>query len=954
MLKRISALITAVLLLCGTATAAFAGSETAETAVEASAESSVTTSQGGNLRSGATPTASPDGSSADSAAESSADGIPGNGGQAEIEINDTKNNQMTSRELTDNVAPSRYSEYRVSAAEDVANTKYAEAAELLSALGIMVGDAESGLFRPNDSIIRSEMTKVVVYASGYEDISKSSDYQTRFPDVAANHWANGPINVGDQQGLIIGDDTGVFRPDDPVLFQEAVTMVVRALGYEPAAQSSGGYPSGYMVIASSNQLLKNIDATGGVPATRGDIAQLVFNALTCNMMEQTGFGTNVSYEVVDRTLLYDRLNVEKLYGQITGTHETTLSGGSTLAEDRVQIGDNIYIVGDTMAAELLGYNVLYYARLNTNADERTLIVVRPQDNKNNVIEISSANLVSVTGDDNARKTVTYWRDKDNDKTTRTTSISSDAIYIYNGKYTDTVTNEQLKPETGNLILLDTDINDTADIVFVNHFSNIVVDTVSRITGRVTDKYLNGSVVFDPDDTPVTYTILKNGEKIGLEDIQEWNVISYTISEDNTLIRAYVSDESITGIVTEVSSKGYRISGSDVYYEIAKSYPETIEIRDSGTFYLDYEGKIAAVNKSSSVENTATKYAYLMNAAEADTFSNTIRIELFTQDGSRQVLDSAAKVRYNDTYSVEPKTVLQNLGGEGNITPQIISYSTNSSGAVNAIYTAKDETGTGAPKPDEFTLNIDDTLVYKSASGKLGNVTIGDSTIIFDIPESAGTDYDLYDIRTRSMFSNDTSYDVLVYDLQEDYTAGAILVTSSTGTAAPEQPILVVDSISETQNENNDYVDKLYGYQDGKAVELLAADNTVLSKSDVKLQQGDIIQYRLNARGEIDGITLLFDVRNKTTEFSNDVTTSLTTVYGKVTRKFAGSVNVQVNEEIRNYSVADATVYLYDSQRNTNNVSVVSAADIEIYEEDNEARLFVKLYDNVVEEMVIVR
>lgn len=64
--------------------------------------------------------------------------------------------------------------------------------------------------------------------------------------------------------------------------------------------------------------------------------------------------------------------------------------------------------------------------------------------------------------------------------------------------------------------------------------------------------------------------------------------------------------------------------------------------------------------------------------------------------------------------------------------------------------------------------------------------------------------------------------------------------------------------------------------------------------------------------------------------------------------------MSVNGDVHNYATGDATVYLYDSTRNKANIQVVSAADIEIYEQGNEARLFVKIYDDVVQEMVIVR
>lgn len=231
-----------------------------------------------------------------------------NGVSTTLIENGSKYNGMATMPINSNMAQSRYSTARVALSPDISDTKYAEAAELLGALGIMVGDAESGAFRPNDPILRSEMAKVAVYSIGLEDVVKSSNGITKFPDVPADHWATGAINTADQQGLVVGDTEGTFRPDDNVTFEEAVAIIVRALGYEPAAEDKGGFPTGYMYIASSNQLLRGIDATAAEPAMRGDIAQLVFNAMTVNLMEQVGYGSSISYEVVDKTLLYDKLN----------------------------------------------------------------------------------------------------------------------------------------------------------------------------------------------------------------------------------------------------------------------------------------------------------------------------------------------------------------------------------------------------------------------------------------------------------------------------------------------------------------------------------------------------------------------------------------------------------------------------------------------------------------------
>ncbi len=876
-------------------------------------------------------------------------------GETTISENSTKYNGMAAAPVAETPAASRYSTVKVSLAPDIAGTQYEEAAELLGALGIMVGDAGTGAFRPNDPIIRSEMAKVAVYSVGLEDIAQSSMGATGFPDVPANHWATGAINVAHQQGMVIGDDVGTFRPDDPVLLQEAIAIVVRAMGYEPAAADKGGYPAGYMYIASSNQLLRGLSGTADKPATRGDIAQLIFNSLTVNLMEQVGFGSSVTYEVVDKTLLYDRLNVEKGYGQITATGETGLTGGSTTAEDRIQIGDKLFYVGDTHAKQMLGYNVLYYARLDKTTDNKTLINVREQANKNDSVTVAAKNIVTVTGDVNAAKTFEYWANT-NDTRTKTASIAADAVYIYNGKYKTGVTSEQLKPTAGNVTLLDADTNGIYEIVFVNHFTNIVVDTVSTITGRVTDKYMNGSLVFDKNNTNVMYTLLKNGEEIDISALREWNIISYTISDDSLLIKAYVSDASVNGIVTEITDQGYRIGSSTERYKKAASYPNDINLNDRGTFYLDIEGNIAAVDEKATVDTEVlgvSRYGYLVDAVEETTFNTTLKLKIFTSTGETLIASTPEKLRFNDNYTATADSVYDALSGN---MPQLIMYETNTAGEITAIDTAENGTGTGAPNKGTFTLNIAETeMTYKSASGKLGTVGVAENTIIFDIPRDAGTDTDKYSIRNHSTLSNNTSYNAIVYDLQENYVASVIIITSSTGLVAAENPLFLVDYIAETQTEDYTVTDRLYGWQDGKKIDILAEDRSVLIKSgSTKVKQGDIIQYRLNRDGEIDSITVLFNTDNMNTEFVTAVTDDLTCVYGRVTKKFAGSVNVSINGDIRNFATGNAIVYLYDSSKATNNIQVVSAADIEIYEEGNEARLFLKIYEDSVTEMVIVK
>ena len=875
-------------------------------------------------------------------------------GEPVVEENNTKNNGMIDTDITSESVDSRYSDSAVAIAEDIIGTKYEEAAEILGALGIMEGDAGTGNFRPEDNIIRSEMTKVAVYAIGLEDIVVSSGVLTRFPDVAPSHWASGAINIGDQQGIIVGDTAGTFRPDDNVLLQEAITIIVRALGYEPKAEALGGYPGGYVTVASSLQLLKGITGAIGAPAKRGEVAQLVFNALTVDMMEQTEFGTNSSYETVDKTLLYDYLNIEKGYGQVLATDETSLNASEGVAEGKVQIGDTVFDNSTLSAKEYLGFNVVYYARIDASDDEKTIIALRPQGSKNRTLTVVAEDIASITGGDTEDYILTYWTDESTNS--KTASIVADPSVIYNGKYSPDYDFTTQMENGGSLRLVDTDVNNVYDVVFANVFTNIVVDTVSTVTGRITDKYNNSSVVLDPEEESVNYTLIKDNYEITTDELNEWDVISYTISEDRSLIRAYVTTESILGTITSKSENGYRINKGDEVFKVASSYPYTLNVGDSGRFYLDHEGKIAGVDAKADVSASATgRYGYLVNAAETGTLDSDVQFKIYTIDGEVKVYGSANKIKLGDSSGLEPVDVVSRLSDdEGTVIPQLITFTTNSSGQINRITTPTDNTE-GDPAVDDFTLDADlDDVVYRSASSKLGNISVTNDTIVFDIPADAGTDTDRYAVRTKAMFTNDNEYDVLVYDLNEDYSANVVIVTSSTGVTNAENPIVIVDEIAETQNENEDEVDSLYGLSMGKDVTIDADSLGLFVKDGNPLERGDIIQYSTNAKGEADEIRLLFDIDNKTTEFDTEVVTDLRTVYGKATKKFSDSINLSVNGTVKNYGIRNANVYLYNSRGNTPKISVVDAADIELYEEGNEVRVFLKLYKDTVEDIVIVK
>ena len=155
------------------------------------------------------------------------------------------------------------------------NAAYAEAAEYLSELGIMVGD-NKGNFNPDKAVSRAEMATVICRMLGETESSTAND--STFADVPAGHWASGYISQAASLGIVNGYGNGNFGPEDTVTYEQAVTMIVRTLGYENEAGSAGGYPDGYVSIAQSIGLLDGVNAQKGTPLDRKGVAIIVYNS----------------------------------------------------------------------------------------------------------------------------------------------------------------------------------------------------------------------------------------------------------------------------------------------------------------------------------------------------------------------------------------------------------------------------------------------------------------------------------------------------------------------------------------------------------------------------------------------------------------------------------------------------------------------------------------------------
>lgn len=165
---------------------------------------------------------------------------------------------------------------------DVTSPTRRDAVLALADMGIINGYPD-GTFRPENNITRAEFTVIATRLANAKITSEAS----AFSDVEETHWAKDFINTAYKKKYLAGYGNGVFKPDNPVTYQEAITILVNILGYpreeiEHARMEMFyklSWPDNYILAARELGILNNCSiADLSKPAPRQDIAVLTLNA----------------------------------------------------------------------------------------------------------------------------------------------------------------------------------------------------------------------------------------------------------------------------------------------------------------------------------------------------------------------------------------------------------------------------------------------------------------------------------------------------------------------------------------------------------------------------------------------------------------------------------------------------------------------------------------------------
>lgn len=219
---------------------------------------------------------------------------------------------------------------------DVTDRRTSVAVESLRLMGVLDGYGD-GTFRPDAPVNRAQFCKMVVYAMGGEDELGLYNTVTIFPDVRPSHWASGYINMASRKGIISGFPDGKFHPERTVTVGQAVTILLRMLGYKD--ENIGGiWPASYMAEASTIGLTDRVGMNGNASLTRRQAAELFLNLLRANTREGTSYVSSIgAWTFLENEILLTS-SAEGDDGRASAMKLTSSSLTYSMAGDKVSNG----------------------------------------------------------------------------------------------------------------------------------------------------------------------------------------------------------------------------------------------------------------------------------------------------------------------------------------------------------------------------------------------------------------------------------------------------------------------------------------------------------------------------------------------------------------------------------------------------------------------------------------
>jgi hypothetical protein len=166
---------------------------------------------------------------------------------------------------------------------DIADNANEEAIQVTYDLGIVTGTPE-GAYEPDKAVNRAEFAALITRALAIPESALASYTSSTFKDTSGYSWAVPYLAILQQRGIMKGDGYGNAMPSRTITPNEAVTMVLRAVGYtDNASVLVGQWPANYVALGQSQNLYESV--SNDVQMNKASAAQMIYNVLTTQLVQ---------------------------------------------------------------------------------------------------------------------------------------------------------------------------------------------------------------------------------------------------------------------------------------------------------------------------------------------------------------------------------------------------------------------------------------------------------------------------------------------------------------------------------------------------------------------------------------------------------------------------------------------------------------------------------------------
>lgn len=723
---------------------------------------------------------------------------------------------------------------------------------LMQYLNIMSSD-ENNMFLPNKQVSRGEFAEMAVTAF---KLGSSYSGESFFNDVAADNKYFSSIST--LRDLNIISDAEMYRPDEPISLNEALVIVVNCLGYNELAEWSGGYPAGFLKVASDKNMLEDINTN--VDFNREMCAVLLRNTL------ETGFA-KIKYTVGSKELT----PLAQYYNIYYDTGVLEICGSKVMYnqktnDNQVRIGGYLYNNKYSRLEEYFGETVEFW--YEENDGETSVVFAYPYKNKNSRLKIMQDDLIDITGN-----TIRF---SDSDDKTKRANVAKDAVMLYNNRVVKY--DAELLEQADCIELTCNDGGGTYNIVNVVCYTVINVGEVSYTYKKL---YSNDGDTTLDFDTKERIEIYKDGKKTSLKSIRQNSVIkvftealgSYASVDSAEYLTIEIVTDTVTGTVTQTSNDAQIfIDGSEI--PINSKYVVDYKIGDHGALYIDRDGIGVFFNKDAANRGGYGLITKVVPISEAGDEIDEIRIKIFTENDDFEwyTVSDSIKIDGKRAKKEAINPLLQKV-----INSEIVLYDTDMYGNLEEITTPSDKTNTVPYMPydeGEYAKNYDgSSYVHSYGTSLTHSHAYGQRTAIFLMKPSPKNDDD-YRIVPYNYFGTATGMQnsIKIYDTNTDCIAGAVLAVRNElyNTSIADMPrglFIVSKVLEEVKNDDGETWYRIEGYSGGKPSVVYADEtktrilttskwsfNAVYAKNNRltidKLKKGDIIRVFINQKNNL--------------------------------------------------------------------------------------------------------